>query len=133
LTIVFVIGLAITPSKNGIFMRDRKLEILVVVASILFVAHAADHVARDLHWPLTAEAIPFLATTAAILTIFSARFILFVAASWARGSGRYRSTFAGWLAVGTLGALMLTLIAITLYAGVLWGQEPGKMGQPLEK
>jgi hypothetical protein len=35
----------------------------------------------------------------------------------------YQSAFAGWLAVGTLAALMLSLIGVTLYAGLLWARE----------
>src|SRR5215208_38416 len=42
-------------------MQDKKLEIFIIAASVFFLAHTVDHAARDLHWALTAEAIPFLA------------------------------------------------------------------------
>jgi hypothetical protein len=130
-------------------MRDQKLETLISLAALLFVAHTADHVARDLRWPLTAEAIPFLLATLAILTAVSGALVLYrrgklgprfwaifgVLSVTAGFLGHfspfseqppqyilhaYRSAMVGWLAVGTLVALILTLIAITLYAGRLW-------------
>jgi hypothetical protein len=130
-------------------MRDKKLETLVSLAALFFVAHTADHVARDLRWPLTAEAIPFLLATLVILTIVCGALVLYrrgtigarfwtifgaisVTLGWLGHFSpfseqppqyilhAYRSAVAGWLAVGGLVALMLTLIAITLYAGMLW-------------
>jgi hypothetical protein len=132
-------------------MHDNKLEMLVSLAALLFVAHTADHVARDLHWPLTAEAIPFLLATMAILTIVSGAIVLYrrgtlgprfwtifgavsVTVGWLGHFSpsseqppqhilhAYQSPLVGWLAVGCLVALMLTLIAITIYAGRLWAR-----------
>ena len=133
-------------------MRDRKLEILISLAALFFLAHTADHVARDLRWPLTVEAIPFLLATLVILAVVigalylcrrgkvGARFwAIFGAVSVVAGwlghfspfaeqppqyiFNAYRSAVAAWLAVGSLFALMLTLIAITLYAGMLWARS----------
>jgi hypothetical protein len=132
-------------------MRDKKLEILVTLAALLFLAHAVDHVIRDLHWPLTAEAIPFLLVTAAILalifgglslyrrgTLGAGVWAIFGAVSVTVGwlghfspfseqppqfiYNAYQSPLARWLALGTLFALMLTLIAVTIYAGMLWAR-----------
>ena len=130
-------------------MRDRKLEILIFLAALLFLGHTVDHVARDLRWPLTAEAIPFLAATAVILLIvfgalylyrrgsIGARFwaifgAITVAIGWLGHFSpfseqpvgviynAYQSPLAGGLAVVALLALMLSLIAVTLYSGTLW-------------
>ncbi len=132
-------------------MRDNKLESFVSLAALLFVAHAADHVARDLRWPLTAEAIPFLLATLVILTVVSGALVLYrrgtlgprfwaifggisVTAGWLGHFSpfseqspqyilhAYRSAVVGWLAVGSLVALMLTLIAITIYSALLWAR-----------
>jgi len=136
-------------------MQDKKLEIFIIAAGVFFLAHTVDHVARDLHWPLTAEAIPFLAATAGILgVVFGALYLyrrgklgppfwaifgtVAVAVGWlghfSPFTGQppefifraYQSWLAGWLAVGTLGGLMLALIAITLRAGMLWAKNPQK-------
>lgn len=130
-------------------MPVHKLEILITLATLFFVAHTADHVARDLRWPLTAEAIPFLAITALILgSVFGALFLyrrskigprfwaIFGAVAVAVGwlghfspfaeqppqyiFNAYQSPVVGWLAVGSLIALMLTLAATMIYAGMLW-------------
>lgn len=133
-------------------MRDNKLELLIVIAALLFVAHTVDHVARDLRWPLTADAIPFLLITLAILAIVFGGLYLYrrgtvgprfwtLLAAFGVGLGfighlspwaaqppqyilnAYRSPLAGWLAVGSLTALMLTLLALTAYAGMLWARS----------
>jgi hypothetical protein len=132
-------------------MRDNKLETLVSLAALFFVAHTVDHVARDLPWPLTADAIPFLLATLVILTVVSGAILLYrrgtigprfwtvfgaigVTVGWLGHFSpsaeqslpyilhAYRSAAVGWLAVGVLIALMLSLIAITLYAGMLWAR-----------
>jgi hypothetical protein len=133
-------------------MRDGKLEILISLAALFFLAHTVDHVARDLRWPLTAEAIPFLAATAAILiVVFGALYLtrrgkigprfwaIFGAIALVVGwlghfspfteqpvsyiFNAYQSSIARWLAVGSLLALMLTLVAITIYSGMSWAGE----------
>lgn len=130
-------------------MRDKKLEILIAVAALFFLAHTGDHVARDLRWPLTAEAIPFLAATVAILAFVCGAFYLYrrgtlgprfwaifgavtVMVGWLGHFSpfsdqppqyilnAYQSPLAGWLALGGLLALMLNLIAVTAYAAMLW-------------
>jgi hypothetical protein len=133
-------------------MRNKKLEILIGLATLFFLAHTVDHVARDLQWPLTAQAVPFLAATAAILLIvfgalylyrrgsIGARFwaifgAITVAVGWLAHLSPYtdqpvsyiynfyRSPLAAGLAVGSLLALMLSLVLATLYAGLLWLQS----------
>ncbi|MEA2974957.1 MAG: hypothetical protein QOF19_477 [Alphaproteobacteria bacterium] len=132
-------------------MRDKKLEVLISLAALFFVAHTINHVARDLRWPLTPEAIPFLATTLAVLAIvlgalalyrrgrLGARFwTIFGALSVTVGGlghfspfseqppqyifHAYQSAAAGGLAVAALFGLMATLIAITICAGMLWAR-----------
>jgi hypothetical protein len=136
-------------------MPDKKLEILIFFAALFFLAHTVDHVARDLRWPLTAEAIPFLAFTALILATVFGAFLLYrrgkigprflavlgtvsVAIGWlghfspfteqplSHIFNAYQSPMAGWLAVGTLFALMLSLVAITIYSGMLWVRGSGR-------
>ena len=131
-------------------MRDKTLVILVLVATLLFAAHNADHIARgDLRWPLTVESFPFLLVLLLVFSMIGGGLYLyqrnkvgprfwaiFGAVSIALGwfghfspftdqppqyiFNAYRSATAGWLAVGTLVALMLSLIATTIYAGMLW-------------
>jgi hypothetical protein len=132
-------------------MRDRKLHILVSLAMLFFLAHTIDHVARDVPWPMTTEAIPFLLATLVIFVIaFGALYLyrrgrigprfwaifgaLAVALGWMGHFSpfsdqppqyifnAYRSAAAGWLAVGSLFALMLTLTAVMLYAGMAWAR-----------
>jgi len=143
----------------GAVMRDKTLVVLVLVATFLFAAHNADHIARgDLRWPLTVESIPFLVVLLLVFAVIAGGLYLYrqgkvgprfcallVAVSVALGwlghfspftdqppqyiFHAYRSAAAGWLAVGTLVALMLSLIAVTIYAGVLWAR--GASAAPL--
>src|SRR6266508_3315253 len=133
-------------------MRDKTLVILVLVAAFLFAAHNADHIARgDLRWPLNAESVPFLLVLLAVFALIGGGLYLYqhnkvgpgfwailgavsVALGWLGHFSpftdqppqyifhAYRSALAGSLAVGTLVALMLSLIAVTIYAGVLWAR-----------
>lgn len=132
-------------------VRNKKLEILISVATFFFIAHTIDHIMRDMKWPLTAEAIPFLAITALILATVFAALVLYrrgqfgprfwaifgavtVATGWLGHFSpfteqppqyifdAYRSPLAGGLAVGGLLALMLSLMATTIYAGILWAR-----------
>ena len=131
-------------------MRDKILIALVVVAGVLSFGHFVDHFVRgDAPWPPTAETIPFLVLMAIIYTIaggglylywtnrvgpgFWAIFaVLGAAFAWFGHFSpftdqppqhilhAYASPAAGWLAVGCLIALALTLVGMAIYAGYLW-------------
>jgi hypothetical protein len=133
-------------------MRDTKLIVLVLVATILSVAHTADHVARgDLRWPLNVESAPFVLVSAAIYTVLGCGLYLYlqgkvgprywaitaaigVAAGWLGHFSpftdqppqyilsAYQSSALGWLALGCLVALMLVLIIGVIYAAYLCGR-----------
>src|SRR5262245_51235131 len=131
-------------------MRDQKLVALVILITVLNVGHTIDHIARgDVQWPLTFDAVPFIAVSAIIYALIGLGLYLYwtgrvgprffaIAAGLGAAFGwfghfspftdqppqhilhAYRSAAAGWLAVGWLVALMLTLIVTTIYAGTLW-------------
>jgi len=132
---------------------DRRLVVLVVLVAILALGHIADHVARgDLHWPLTAQSLPLLLFTFAIVAIIGLGLALYLTGKvgplfWAVIGGigvavgwlghfspftgqppryilhAYGSAAMGWLALGWLMALMLVLIIATIYAGYLWARQ----------
>ena len=140
-------------------MADKKLVALIVVGAVLYLGHAADHVIRgDVPWPPGAESLAFILVSLAIYALigFGLYFYrknkigpgfwaIFAALGAAFGwlghyspfaqqpprylLDAYRSAWAGGLAVACLLALMLTLIAGTIYAGYLWAQgrarDPG--------
>ena len=122
-------------------MADKRLITLILLAAVLYLGHAADHMARgDIRWPLGVESLPFILVSVAIYALIGfglyfyrknkigPRFwAIFAALGAAFGwlghlspfteqppsyiFGAYQSAWAGWLAFGCLGALMLTLIA----------------------
>src|SRR5215470_15393702 len=127
-------------------MRDQKLVALVILISVINVGHTIDHIARgDVQWPLTIDAVPFIAVSAIIYALIGLRLYLYwtvrvgprflaIAAGLGAAFGwfghfspftdqppqhilhAYRSAAVGWLAVGWLIALMLALIVTTVYA-----------------
>lgn len=131
-------------------MRDPKLVALVILIAVLNVGHTIDHIARgDVQWPLTIDAVPFIAVSAIIYALIGFGLYLYwtgrvgprflaIAAGLGAAFGwfghfspftdqppqhilhAYRSVAVGWLALGWLIALMLTLIVATIYAGKLW-------------
>jgi len=131
-------------------LRDKILIALVVVAGVLSLGHFADHFARgDVPWPLTAESIPFILVVAIIYTIAGGGLYLYwtnrvgpgfwaiiavlgAAFAWFGHFSpftdqppqhilhAYASPAAGWLALGCLIALALTLVILAIYAGYLW-------------
>jgi len=132
-------------------LRDRTLIALIVAGTILSLAHNADHIARG-DVPLTSQAIPFLVVTLAIYATVGVGLYLYWhdrvgPRFWAIVAGigvllgwfghlspfteqppqyicsAYGSVAAGWLAVACLAALMVVLIAATVYATYLHGRE----------
>jgi len=131
-------------------MRDQKLVALVILIAVLNVGHTIDHIARgDVQWPLTIDAVPFIAVSAIIYALIGLGLYLYwtvrvgprflaIAAGLGAAFGwfghfspftdqppqhilhAYRSAAVGWLALSWLIALMLTLIVATIYAGKLW-------------
>ena len=131
-------------------MRDKTLITLILAGTILSLAHNADHIARG-DVPLTPQSLPFLVTLA-IYTIVGVGLFLYWHNKvgprfWAIVAGlgvilgwfghlspftdqppqyicsAYRSVAAGCLAVACLAALMLVLIAATIYATYLCGRQ----------
>ncbi|HEY1372239.1 MAG TPA: hypothetical protein VGH50_07195 [Candidatus Binatia bacterium] len=131
-------------------MPDKKLINLILLGGVLYLGHAIDHVARgDVRWPLGMESLPFIVVTVIIYALIGfgiyfyrrnkigPRFwAIFAALGAAFGwlghlspfteqppryiFSAYSSAWAGTLALGCLFALMLVLIAVTLYAAYLW-------------
>jgi hypothetical protein len=131
-------------------LHDKILIALVVVAGVLSLGHFVDHFVRgDVPWPLTAESVPFLLVMAIVYTIAGGGLYLYwinrvgpgfwaitgvLAAAFAWFGHfspftdqppqhilhAYTSPPAGWLAVGCLVALALTLVVMAIYAGYLW-------------
>src|SRR5262245_15200999 len=55
---------------EGDRMRDPKLVALVILIAVLNVGHTIDHIARgDVQWPLTIDAVPFIAVSAIIYAL----------------------------------------------------------------
>ncbi len=135
-------------------MTDKRLIAMVVLVAALSLGHTADHICRgDLRWPLTIEAMPFIALNVAIYTVIGLGLYLYLKSRvgplfWAfvAGAGAatlwlghlspftdqppqyilraYASATAGWLALTCLVALMLALIVGALYAEYLWARGP---------
>jgi len=133
-------------------MPDAKLISLVALATILSVGHTVDHVLRgDLRWPLSAESVPFIVFSLVTYLVVGGGLYPYVKGRigrryWAIVGGlgllvgwlghfspftdqpprhildAYATGAAGWLALGWLIMLMLTLIAGTLYATYLSGR-----------
>jgi H+/gluconate symporter-like permease len=133
-------------------MRDTKLIVLVLLATVLSLAHTADHAARgDVRWPLDTESAVFILVSAAIYTVLGCGLYLYrqgwvgprywaivagigVAVGWLGHFSpftdqppqhilnAYRSAALGWLALGCLVALMLVLIIGVIYAAYLCGR-----------
>jgi hypothetical protein len=126
---------------------DRKLVALVILVIVLSLGHGADHLIRgDLRWQLLPATI-FIAIYAFLgLGLY---FYLRGKAGplfWAIAAGigvvlgwlghfspftdqtpqaiyhAYANPAAGWLAVAILSALMLSLIAMVIYAEYLWAK-----------
>jgi hypothetical protein len=134
-------------------MRDKTLVTLVILIIILNAGHTADHIARgDLPWPLTAAALPFVIISLAIYLILGFGLYFYLANKigpgfWAIGAGlgvlfawlghfspftdqtpqyicsAYTTPAIGWLALGWLVALMISLIVTCLYAEYLWARS----------
>ena len=132
-------------------MRDKTLIALILAGTILSLAHNADHIARG-DVPSTPQSLPFLVVTLAIYAIVGVGLFLYWHNKvgprfWAIVAGlgvflgwfghlspftdqppqyicsAYRSVAAGCLAVACLAALMLVLIAATIYATYLCGRQ----------
>jgi drug/metabolite transporter (DMT)-like permease len=133
-------------------MRDSKLVILVVLATILSLAHTVDHIARgDLQWPLTPGSVAFILVSLAVYVILGGGLYLYlkgrvgprywatvaalgIAALWLGHFSpftdqpaqyifnAYQSVPARWLAFGCVIALMAVLIAGLVYASYLWAR-----------
>ena len=133
-------------------MRDGKLVSLVTLTALLSVGHTVDHALRgDLHWPLSLESVPFLMFSLVTYLVVGGGLYLYVKGRigprfWAIVGGiglvigwlghfspltdqpprhildAYATAAAGWLALGWLIVLMLTLIAATFYATYLSGR-----------
>ena len=133
-------------------MRDKTLIALILAGTVLSLAHNADHIARgDVPFTLP-QSLPFLVVTLAIYAIVGIGLFLYWHNKmgprfWAIVAGlgvilgwfghlstftdqppqyicsAYRSVAAGWLAVACLAALMLVLIAATVYATYLYGRQ----------
>src|SRR5262245_35195853 len=133
-------------------MPDGKLISLVALTAILSVGHTVDHARRgDLHWPLSLESVPFIVFSLVTYLVVGGGLYFYVKGRigprfWAIVGGlglavgwlghfspftdqpprhivdAYATGAAGWLALGWLIMLMLTLIAATFYATYLSGQ-----------
>jgi hypothetical protein len=137
----------------GEIVSERGRRTLIGLIGAVFalnLLHTADHVARgDLHWPLDAQSIAFVAITLTINVVLGAGLWFFARSrlGWRYWSltgavglvfgwfshfspftdqppmriyGAYQSGLAGGLAVALLVLLMLAVLATTVYAGYRW-------------
>jgi hypothetical protein len=135
-------------------MPSRKLEILVLLVTVLAFGHTIDHIARgDLRWPPTADSVLFLVVTLVIFTALGGGLYLYrkrkvgpgywalvaaigVVLGWLGHFSPFTDqpphtilhayqSGVGSLALACLVALMLVLIIVAVYAGYLWAiQRP---------
>jgi hypothetical protein len=135
-------------------MPDKRLTIVIGIATIFSLGHTADHAIRgDFRWPVTVDSAPPLIISLAIYALIALGLYLYSKNKigpgfWAVFGGvglafgwlahfspftdqppgyilaAYESAVAGSLALLCLVGLMLVLMVATLYAGYLWTRLP---------